>query len=87
MSISLNQAQYLREKIKYLYLNSPQIHIDVSLSKPRISLKNVPATILGTYANIFRIEESSCGVPRSHSLQYTDVIMGHIKIHELDLKD
>lgn len=76
----------IKRKIKELYESSPCVHISVNMTRPRLIISNSPAVIKGVYPNIFRIEEMSSGYPRSHSLQYTDVLIGHIKISELDIE-
>ena len=42
------------------------------------------AVIVGVYSNIFLIEERDSGYPRTHSLQYIDVLTKQIVIAELD---
>ncbi len=73
----------LREKIKKLVSQNANIHINVSLSKPKLNLKNEPVKITGVYAHIFQIEEYSTGVPVRYTLQYADVIIKRIEIIEL----
>lgn len=73
-----------REKIKHLYETNPHVHVNVSISHPKIELKNDPAVIKGVYPHVFRIEETSNGVPQYHTLQYTDVLTGQIEIAELN---
>lgn len=76
----MNSLDAVRAKIQKLYCTNPQIRINVSLTKPKIILKNEPVTIKGVYANIFRIEEQSSGSPKNHTLQYNDILTGHIEI-------
>ncbi len=73
----------LREKIKKLSLTNPNVHINVSLLKPKLNLKNEPVKIMGVYAHIFQIEEYSTGVPVRYTLQYADIIIKRIEILEL----
>ena len=73
----------VRERIKTLYETAPQVNVNVSQSRPKLSLRNDPATILGVYTNVFRLEERSTGIPRCHTLQYKDILMGQIQIVEL----
>lgn len=66
-----------------LFLKNPRVHIDVAFSKPKLEVENDCVTIVGVYANLFRIEENISGRPQYHSIRYADVIAGHIKIREL----
>ncbi len=75
----------IRSQIQSLYESNPHIHMNVSLSRPKLVLKNVDATITGVYPHIFQIEENSTNVNRTHSLQYSDIITRQIGILELNL--
>ncbi len=75
--------QQVKQQVQDLYERSPHIHMDVDISRPKLHLKGEKATIVGIYPHIFVIEESSTGKTRQHSLQYTDIIIKQIKIHEL----
>ncbi|MBQ6809416.1 MAG: hypothetical protein IJP09_01750 [Clostridia bacterium] len=74
----------IKSKIKKLHQTNPNIHINVSMTNPKIHLKNEAVTIKSVYPHIFQIEENSTGVTKSHTLQYTDVLMKHIEILELE---
>ncbi len=74
----------IREQIKHLFENAPEIHMNVELSRPRLSLQNAPAKILGVYPHIFQIEECSNGVAKRHILQYSDILTRRIIIMELE---
>ncbi len=76
---------YIRTKITELFQSNPNIHMNVSLSRPRLQLENAPAKILGVYPHIFQIEESSTGKVRRHILQYSDILTHQIVIAELEL--
>ena len=68
---------------KALYETNPAIHINISMSHPKIHLENDPAVIKGIYPNIFCIEEYSSGYPQCHTLLYADVLTNQIEIVEL----
>lgn len=78
-----NKVEVIRGRIEQLYRNHPQVHVNISLTHPKICLVNVPATICGVYPHIFRIEESSEGMRKAHTLQYNDVVTHRIEILEL----
>lgn len=75
----------IKRRIRALYENAPNIHIDVNLTRPRVYLVNEPVVITGVYQHIFQIEERTDGVPKSHTLQYNDVLTN--KIHILELQE
>jgi uncharacterized protein Veg len=75
---------YIRAQILQLFQTNPNIHMNVSLSRPKLVLENAPAKILSVYPHIFQIEECSCGAPKKHILQYSDILTRHIVITELE---
>ena len=79
----MSTLEIIREKIRHLYETNPEVHMNVVLDNPRTVLKNTPAKIVGVYPYIFRIEESTSGKPRKHTLQYSDVLIKNIVILEL----
>lgn len=78
---------YIRQRIKELHDSYSAIHINLSLTRPRVCEQNVEATITGVYPNFFIVEESHTGIRRSHSIQYTDIYIGKIDIPELYLQE
>lgn len=79
----MTQLDIIREDIKKLYSENKEIHINVSLSRPKLTLLNQTVKIKGVYSHIFMIEECSTGAPKTYTLQYSDVLLGHIEIEEL----
>ncbi len=77
-----NTEADIRARIRRLYETAPQIRMDVSLQRPKLSLVGAEATITGVYPHIFQIEETSTGVVRRHTLQYADVLIRRIVIYE-----
>ncbi len=80
----MSPLETIREEIKRLYLTDPHVHLDVTLTSPKLRMVNTPATITGMYRHIFQIEECTSGTPKRHSLQYTDVLTRNIVILELE---
>lgn len=76
----MNSLEAIRDKIQKLYHTDPHIRINVTLTRSRIELKDEPVTIKGVYRHIFQIEEQSSGAPKTHTLQYSDILIGHIEI-------
>ena len=74
-----------KKGVRWLYEKHPSVHLDVSFTHPKLHLENDPVVIKGVYANFFRIEEYSSGHAQCHSLQYADVLTGHIRMHELKI--
>ncbi len=79
----MNALDLIKNQIKQLYEASPDIHISISFSHPKIIFTNDPVTIKGVYPHVFRIEEKSSGVAKCHTLQYSDILTGQIKIKEM----
>ncbi len=80
----MTQLELIREQIKQLYKINPNIHLNVFLKNPRITLENTNAKITGVYPHIFQVEEYTSGKPKQHTLQYTDVLIKNIVILELE---
>lgn len=76
----MTQLEMIKRKVAYLYSVSPKIHVNVRLNHPRLELKNDVVKIKGVYKNIFCIEEYTTGIPRTHSLQYVDILTGNFEI-------
>ncbi len=76
----------IRAEIKRLYETNPNIHMNVSMINPRVTLSNEPVIIKGVYPHIFQIEEHSGGTPKNYIIQYADVLTGHIEIAELRIE-
>lgn len=79
----MTQLEMIKRKVAYLYSVSPKIHVNVRLNHPRLELKNDVVEIKGIYKNIFCIEEYTTGIPRTHSLQYVDILTGNFEIIEI----
>ena len=80
---SMTAQDTLRAKLENQMKKSPEIHVTVSLSHPRVVLEKEPAVIKGVYAHIFQIEEYSTGAPVCRTLQYNDILSGHITVEEI----
>ena len=81
----MEQLNYIKSEIERLYKTNPDIHISVNRTRPRIFVEASPAKIVGVYKNIFQIEESVSGrLPAKHTFQYGEVLIGQVKIEELD---
>ncbi len=74
----------IKAKIKNLYETNPNIHMSITLKRPRLIIENEPVKIVGVYPNIFQIEEYSLGEARQHTLQYTDIYIGQAVIPEIE---
>ena len=79
----MNLLDIIKAKMQKLYKTNPNIHINVAITSPKVNLKNEPVVIKGVYPHILQIEEKSSGSSKTHTLQYTDVLLHHIEIVEL----
>lgn len=73
-------VQRVHLKIKRRFETNPKMHINVSLTQPKLHLENVEVTITGVFSHLFQIEETESGSPQRHTLQYSDVLLKHIEI-------
>ncbi len=76
-------VEQVKKQIENLYKKNPDIHISISISRPRVVLENAPAVITGVYPNFFRIEEKNSGFLRSHTVRYADLATNALRITEL----
>ncbi len=74
----------IRERVRTLLNTNPNVHVNIVTTSPKRTLKGDPATILGVYQYIFRLEERSTGAVRVHAIPYTDLITKAIEIQELN---
>ena len=79
----MTSIDIVKSQIQELYRTHPNIHINVSMTRPKVSLKNEPVTIKGVYPHIFQIEDQSSGTPKCYTIQYADILTKSIKIAEL----
>ena len=79
----MNTIEEIKARVKRLYDENPTIHINVTSSHPKIAVRGVTAVIKAVYPNMFRIEECESGVPRYHSVQYSDLLVKKVEILEL----
>ena len=78
----MTQLEMIKAKIERLYQTSPEVRMDVKLAHPKLELHDDRVVIKNVYKNVFRIEEYSSGVPKCHTLQYTDILTGQFRIKE-----
>lgn len=74
----------LRQRIQYRMKTNPKIRFSTSLPQTRLKLESVEGVIVGAYSHIFQVEEESTGRKLRHTLQYTDLISGHVRVENLD---
>ena len=80
----MNSLDTIRAKLQRLYKTDPHIRRRVALTNPKINLKNEQVTLPGIYPHLFQIEERSSGLPKKHTLQYSDILIGHIEILDME---
>ena len=77
----------IREKIRYLYDNHPDVHVDVYVRRPRVArqrILDIPVVIKGVFPYVFQVEDSSSGKPKTYLHQYNDIATKEIVIRELE---
>jgi len=81
----MDYIEQIKKSIEKLFKTDPNIHISVSKTHPKVIVATSPAKIVGVYKNIFQIEECEGGkMPTRHTFQYGEVLIGQVKIEELD---
>ena len=81
----MDYIEQIKSGIEELYRNNPNIHISVSKTHPKIIVGASLAKIVGVYKNIFLVEECEGGkMPTRYTFQYGEVLIGQVKIEELD---
>ena len=79
----MNSIDIIKSRIKSLYETNPRIHVNVTISTPKINLRNRPVVLAGIYPHVFRIEDRANGKLEQYTLQYVDVLTKNIEIMEL----
>ena len=73
----------IRQDIRRLFETDPQVHVNVTMRHPKVSVQNGPATIKGVYPNTFQLEATNCALTQRYSVQYNDVLIGRVEILEM----
>lgn len=55
----------------------------ISISQPKVQLKNHSVRIQAVYPNVFRVEEMENGSLSCHTVQYVEVLTKQVEIVEL----
>ncbi len=76
----------IKTQIEKLYTQNHEIHVNLSQTRPKLSLRHAKATIVGVYAHFFRIEVIEKGIPKYYSIRYADILPNHIDIEELKME-
>ncbi len=77
-------TETIKAKLEELLKTNPNINISLRFQSPRLTVENSPAVLKGVYRYIFQVEENTGRLPRVHSIKYTDVLVGRVKIQELE---
>ncbi len=80
----MKTIEQIKEGIRHLFETDPNIHVSISMSHPKRSVKDASVMILDVYPHIFRIRETACDSPKCYSVQYTEVLTGQVEIRELE---
>ena len=81
----MDYIEQIKGGIEKLFKTNPNIHISISRTRPKLIVDASPAKIVGVYKNIFQVEECEGGkMPTRHTFQYGEVLIGQVKIEELD---
>lgn len=75
----MSDLDKLKQIIDDLFHNNPNIHINVSINRPKIHLENQEARIINVYPNIFVIESGE----NQYTIKYLDLFTNAVEIHEV----
>ncbi len=70
----------IRFRVQKRFNTNPNIHISVSLNRPKVNVSYQEARISGVYPHIFQIEAQG----KRYTLQYADILTKNIFIAELE---
>ena len=70
----------IKRRIEELFLTNPDIHVNVSIARPKVHVENQAARIRGVYRNLFEIEAKG----KRYSVKYVDILTNNLRIVELD---
>ena len=79
----MNSFDLIKKGILTLYKTNPNIHVNVTISNPKVNLKNRPVVIKGVYPHVFQIEDRSGSPNACHTISYIDILTGNVEILEL----
>lgn len=77
----MDMLSSIRMKVKALYESDPNIHVNVFMSRPTVSLSNESVMITEVYPHLFRVKESRTG--KEYSIQYSELLTNQVQISEL----
>lgn len=69
----------IRLSIEQQYRVNPDIHISVSVNRPRIKIDKAQAAITAVYPNFFQVEAQG----KCYTHKYVDILMGNVSISEI----
>ena len=61
----MDMLEIIKAKIEHLYKTHPDVHINVSMTRPRTTVLNEPVTIIGVYRHISLTFSILFGIIRS----------------------
>ena len=80
----MDTLDFIKKEIVRLYETKPEVHVSITKTHPKVIVEKSAAVIVGVYKNIFQVEEKGSVFHRRYTLQYSDVLIGQVVIHELD---
>ena len=75
----MSTIDVIKNRVRELYLSNPDIHIDVSIKRPKIKIVNQEAKIIGVYKILFQIEAEG----KRYTVLYSDILIKNVRIAEM----
>jgi uncharacterized protein Veg len=80
----VQKIDIIKKFVENLYENGGDIHVDVHSSRPKINVNGASARIIGVYKNLFTVEALENEMKKIYTVQYSDILIGKVKIRELE---
>ena len=81
----MKELDNIKSGIKKLFDTGAYIHVNISMTRPKLIVKNASVKIVGVYPHMFQVEETAGERPARYSLQYNAVLIGQVVIPELKI--
>ena len=75
----------IKQQVRELYEENPSVHMTLAIARSKVRTEQVAGTITGVYPRIFTVEDTNSVPAKTHSVQYTDLLTGIVKLDELHI--
>lgn len=79
----MNSLEQIQSRIRARFESDPRVHVNVSISRPRLTVRGAPAVIKGVYPHVFRLKAGAGGAAKYYTVPYADILTRQVEIVEL----